>query len=166
LSIPLGKLGYLAPRIHRVLSESLSESLSTDRYTEARRRLSVLARFTKRPDDVEANLAARVRLGKAPITRTGQGTVPSKIKQPEQETEAPQAATASSSAEAGSSGTHMDVQADATGSETWTSVRREIQFSDEEPKGSGACTPTRGPRREIQFFDEVPSGSPEATVAK
>jgi hypothetical protein len=101
----------------------------------------------KKPDDAEANLAAQVRRGTVPITRTGLGTVPSKIKQPDQE---PQGEGA---------------QTEAEGSGTWTAARREIQFFDEEPRDSGTNTPARSARREIQFSDEV-SESPEATVAK
>lgn len=168
MTIPLGKLGYLAPRIHRVLSESLSESLSTERYSaQLRRRIPVLGRFMGPPEDTEANLAARVRGGTAPITRTGQGTVPSKVGRP-----VPKSSGNDTEAEE-SSGARTDDEGEAGGSGTATSSRRGIQFLDEIEGGSGSRTPrreiqfsddldggpgSRTPKREIQFSDEVDGG--------
>ncbi|KAH0601990.1 hypothetical protein MHUMG1_00869 [Metarhizium humberi] len=162
LSIPLGKLGYLAPRLHRVLSESLSETVSTDRFSvQARRRIPFFGRFVREPEDVEANLAAQVRQGIAPIRRTGQGVVPSKIKQPERDSRGAPAAGQSSHEDAESSETRTDVEAEARVSGGWTPAKGRIQSSDEpEARKSEASTPARSARREIQFSDEVPKSPP------
>ncbi|QUC17038.1 uncharacterized protein UV8b_01279 [Ustilaginoidea virens] len=120
LSIPLGKLGYLAPRIHRILSESLSDTLSNPNSIHRRRRIPGLGRFlSASPGDAE-NLAARVRRGSVPITRTGGGLAPSKIKY-----------DGSGTAQARRAGSD---DARAGGPGTWTpgtSARREIVFIDQ-----------------------------------
>ncbi|OAQ60927.1 Na/H antiporter [Pochonia chlamydosporia 170] len=140
LSIPLGKLGYLAPRIHRVLSESLSESLSNQNPIEAGRGIPILRRlFSPPPEDPEANLATRVRQGTASIARTGCGALPSKIKENDQETrgEEPSAANGNETSEGSSART--DGEAETGGPGTWT--------------------PARSGRREVVFFDEVIGGA-------
>lgn len=135
LSIPLGKLGYLAPRIHRVLSESLSESLSNQNSTEAGWRIPVIGRlFSPPPEDAEANLATRVREGTAPITRTGCGTLPSKINERGLEI---RGETSGSS---------------ATGNSETLGARADCEA---ETGGPGTRTPAKSVRREIVFFDEV-----------
>jgi hypothetical protein len=136
LSIPLGKLGYLAPRIHRVLSESLSESLSNQNSIEAGRRIPVIGRlFSSPPEDPEANLATRVRQGTVPITRTGCGILPSKINERELEILGKEASGSRGTGNPGNSGARADCEA--------------------ETGGAGTRTPAKGVRREIVFFDEV-----------
>ncbi|KAK2596227.1 hypothetical protein QQS21_006319 [Conoideocrella luteorostrata] len=145
LSIPLGKLGYLAPRIHRVLSETISESLSNQNSIEVGRRIPIIGRFfARRAEDPEANLAARVRGGTAPITRTGRGVVPSKIR--EQDFGVPQINEPS--------GLNVNNTTDnLTGQ---TNVEAEAEAG-----GSGTWTPARGTRREIAFVDEINRESPD-----
>jgi hypothetical protein len=136
LSIPLGKLGYLAPRIHRVLSESLSESLSNQNSIEASRRIPVIGRLFSSPaEDPEANLATRVRQGTAPITRTGCGTLPSKINECELEIRGNEASGSRRTGNPENPGARTDCEA--------------------ETGGSGTRTPAKSVRREIVFFDEV-----------
>ncbi|OAA41389.1 Na(+)/H(+) antiporter 2 [Metarhizium rileyi] len=154
LSIPLGKLGYLAPRIHRVLSESFSDTFSADRHrSRACSRIPFIGRFMRKPEDVEADLAAQVRDGTAPIRRTGRGVVPSKIRPPGQDTERAQAVDSSSCDGAESSGTRRDIEAGPgfSGSRTPDSQEPEARKSE-------ASTPARSARREIQFSDEVRHG--------
>ncbi|KZZ91486.1 Na(+)/H(+) antiporter 2 [Moelleriella libera RCEF 2490] len=139
LSIPLGKLGYLAPRIHRSLSETISETFSYHSTHGIGSRISSMGRLFRRPaENPEANLAARVRSGTAPITRTGQGPVPSKIKEGGAETARPD----------GASGTHRDNISGSPNAGT---------ASEAEAGGSGTRTPAR---RDIVFFDEVRLESP------
>ncbi|KID81174.1 Na(+)/H(+) antiporter 2 [Metarhizium guizhouense ARSEF 977] len=140
LSIPLGKLGYLAPRIHRVLSESLSESLSNQNSIEADRRIPIIGRlFSPPPEDPEATLATRVRQGTAPITRSGCGALPSKIKERDQETRGEEASGSSGNETSEGSGARTDGEAEIEGQGTWT--------------------PARSARREVVFFDEVIGGA-------
>lgn len=82
---------------------------------------------------------AGVRLGTAPIVRTGRGPVPSKI--PERGREDPEGA-----------GTPHLSRADgaAEGSRT----------------PAGMSTPARSSRRDIVFFDEVDSGDSEVRAKK
>ncbi|EFY93552.1 Na/H antiporter, putative [Metarhizium acridum CQMa 102] len=126
----------------------------------ARRRIPFFGRFLRAPEDVEANLAAQVRQGTAPICRTGQGPVPSKIKQPERDSRG-ETAAGPSSHDAESSGTRTDVEAEARVSGAWTLAKGKIQSFDEPEAGkSEASTPGRSVRREIQFSDEVPKSPP------
>ena len=120
LSIPLGKLGYLAPRIHRVLSESLSDE--PQQAIEARRKIPVLGRYiTPKTHDPEANLAARVRGGTAPIRRTGQAHAQTKTKIADPNRLAAEGIT---------DGSNAGGPADNGGSGSRTPVRQ-IQFADE-----------------------------------
>ncbi|POR30931.1 Na(+)/H(+) antiporter [Tolypocladium paradoxum] len=68
LSIPLGKLGYLAPRLTRVLSESMSDEPHA---VEARRRIPLIGRWLSRDkDDIESSSSGRpeiVTAGRAPV---------------------------------------------------------------------------------------------------
>lgn len=65
LSIPLGKVGYLAPRtFSRVLSETLSDE---QRAVEARRRIPVLGKYLVRnPGDVESRRVQRTTIISGP----------------------------------------------------------------------------------------------------
>ncbi|KAG6059033.1 hypothetical protein E4U32_004246 [Claviceps aff. humidiphila group G2b] len=142
LSIPLGKLGYLAPRLHRVLSESLSETLSNQNSVDGSARIPVLGRWfsaSRGDKNAEANLAAGVRLGTAPIVRTGRGPVPSKI--PERGREDPEGADTPRFSRADGA---------AEGSRT----------------PAGMSTPARSSRRDIVFFDEVEGGDSEVRAKK
>ncbi|KAG6310217.1 hypothetical protein E4U44_005788 [Claviceps purpurea] len=141
LSIPLGKLGYLAPRLHRVLSESLSETLSNQNSVDGSARIPILGRWfsASRSKNAEANLAAGVRRGTAPIVRTGRGPVPSKI--PERGRDDPEGADTPRLSRADGA---------AEGSRT----------------PAGMSTPARSSRRDIVFFDEVEGGDSEVRAKK
>lgn len=132
LSIPLGKLGYLAPRIHRVLSESLSDTLSNQNFIETGRRIPAIGNLFSTPlEDPEANLAARIRQGTAPITRTGRAALPSKINERDQESQGKEASGSSGNETTESPGARTDGEAEAGSPGTWTparSARREIVF--------------------------------------
>ncbi|KAJ5807976.1 hypothetical protein N7474_009245 [Penicillium riverlandense] len=118
LSIPLGKLGYLAPRTFgRVLSENLSDE---PRAAEARRRIPVLGKYLVRnPGDIESS-----RVQSAAVI-----SGPSNLRHPHSETSTPgialQATAASSSPPS-----QTEVE---SGTITPVPVRRqrEIQFCDE-----------------------------------
>ncbi|OAQ60914.1 Na/H antiporter [Pochonia chlamydosporia 170] len=140
LSIPLGRLGYLAPRIHRVLSENFSETFSNQNSIENGRKVPMIGRlFSPAPQDPEANLAARVRQGSAPITRTGRGALPSRI------TERYQASRGNNTW--GSDGDEASESADARAG------------AEDKAGGLWTWTPARSARREILFLDEVTRGT-------
>ncbi|KAG5915798.1 hypothetical protein E4U42_007907, partial [Claviceps africana] len=159
LTIPLGQLGYLAPRLHRVLSESLTDTLSN----EGGWRTPVIGRCfsAARDEDAEANLAARVRGGTASITRTGQGEMPTKIREQGGLKAAVVAATPSgpdgNSAE--SSKRTNPVSARAAAEDVVPS--RADAAGEVGTAAAGTMTPTRGARREIVFFDEVGRRNPD-----
>ncbi|KAG6038099.1 hypothetical protein E4U41_004549 [Claviceps citrina] len=162
LSIPLGRLGSLAPKIHRVLSQTLSETLSSHSRVEAgggrrrRRRYGMGRWFSARDgEDAEANLAARVRRGSAPITRAGRGVVPTKIREqdpppssqgcsqglPSSEMATTSTASCPPRAAADQEASQASIGADATGVGS----------------ASGTRTPAQSARRDIVFSDEVGS---------
>lgn len=95
----------------------------------------MIGRLFSLPDDPEANLAARVRQGTVPITHTGRGALPSKIKERDQETRGKGAPGSSGNETSESSGARTEGEVEAGGPGTWT--------------------PARSARREIVFFDEV-----------
>ncbi|KAG6007503.1 hypothetical protein E4U21_005971 [Claviceps maximensis] len=154
LSIPLGKLGYLAPRLHRVLSESLTDSLSN----EGGGRTPVLGRFfpASRDEEAEAQLAARVRRGTAPITRTGQGVMPTKIPQQGDLEAASTVAAAPSGSDENPAGAvkRMDPAPVRAAGKQVSSPRADVAGGAGTPS-AGTRTPARSVRRDIVFFDEV-----------
>lgn len=139
LSIPLGKLGYLAPRVHRVLSESRSENLSYQNSIEAAGRTHVIRRCVSvHGEDAEgANLAARARRGTASIIRTSRGVVPTNVGETDLE-------EARNRVSPGSDSTNV-----LEGEQTC----RPDGAGEAGP--SGTRTRARSATREITYFDEV-----------
>ncbi|KAG5927319.1 hypothetical protein E4U53_002885 [Claviceps sorghi] len=155
LTIPLGKLGYLAPRLHRVLSESLTDTLSN----EGGWRTPVIGRrfSASRNEDAEANLAARVRGGTASITRTGQGQMPTKIRE-QGDLEATVVTGTPSGSDGNSEGSSQRTNpVPARAAADQVSSPRADAAGEVGTAPTGTMTPGRGARREIVFFDEVGS---------
>ena len=98
-----------------------------------------------RDEDAEARLAARVRRGTAPITHTGQGVMPTKIREHE-DLEAAVAVAVAPSGSDGRSEVSFPPRADAAG--------------DVGGSSTGTRTPARSTRRDIVFFDEVETHIP------
>lgn len=139
MSIPLGKLGYLAPRVHRVLSESRSENLSYQNSIEAAGRTHVIGRCVSvHGEDAEgANLTARARRGTASIIRTSRGVVPTNVGETDLE-------EARNRVSPGSDSTNVP-----EGEQTC----RPDGAGEAGP--SGTRTRARSATREITYFDEV-----------
>ncbi|KAG6014164.1 hypothetical protein E4U54_005750 [Claviceps lovelessii] len=156
LSIPLGKLGYLAPKLHRVLSETLTDTLGN----ESGRRTPLIGRFfpARRDEDPEASLAAKVRSGNAPITRTGQGTMPTKI-QEQNDLETAAGASDENGNSEGSSNRANPAWYRAAGKQV--SSPRSVAAGESGAPSAGTTTPARSSRREVVFFDEVGSDNPD-----
>lgn len=113
-------LGYLAPRIHRVLSESFSGSLSNRNSIEPARTIPVIGRLFSPPlGDPEAYLATGVRQGIAPMTRTRCEALPSKIKESDQETRGEAASGSSVNETSEGPGARTDGEAQPGGSRDW-----------------------------------------------